>query len=122
MVMGELPVKTDLRLPLMEIPVCLRTALVFKSDFVQEGGAARAEVQISLNEGGTWETLLFWEGEQPGPRTTIIDLSPYAGEASALIRFYYEDNGSDAGWWALDDIQVTGCPGLVYFPLIPHQD
>ncbi len=120
---GEgIPVETDLRLPPIEIPIFLRTALVLKSDFVQEGGAARAEVQISLDGGGAWETLLFWDGDQPGPRTTIIDLSPYAGEANALIRFYYDDNGSDAGWWALDDIQVTGCPGLVYFPLITHQD
>ncbi len=111
-------VKTDLQLPAQDIPVFSSTYLLFRSDFDQHGGAAAADVQISLDDGSSWDSLLHWDADMPGPVTTKIDLTPYAGETGVILRFYYDDGGTDAGWWALDDIQIVGCYGQFYFPMM----
>ncbi len=102
-------VETDLRLPPLNIPACSDTVLVFKTAFDNQGGGGSADVQISTDGGATWGVLRHWNVDVPGPHVERIDLTPYAGTMGALVRFYYDDGGTDAGWWQIDDVQVAGC-------------
>lgn len=44
------------------------------------------------------------------PTTTTVDISSTAaGKSAVVLRFYYRDTGTTAGgWWALDNIRITG--------------
>ena len=78
-----------------------------------------AEVQISADGGAIWDVLRHWEVNVPGPHLASIDLTPYAGAPGALVRFYYDDRDTDAGWWQIDDVQVVGCRQFdIFMPLI----
>jgi uncharacterized repeat protein (TIGR01451 family) len=101
-------VDTELWLPPMDIPPCADTYLVFRTDYVNIGPDF-ADVDISLDGGGSWINLLHWAASHLGPLTEMVDLSPYAGETGVIIRFHYADGGTWAWWWELDDIQVVSC-------------
>lgn len=66
-------------------------------------------VDISKDDGFSWENLLFWnESHSPlGPGEIIyIDLTPFSGVTNAIIRFVYK--ALDWFWWAeVDDVEVN---------------
>ncbi len=116
---GEgIAVETDLRLAPIDIPLYGNTFLVFQSDFEQQGGAGLAQVQLSNDMGANWDTIMQWDTDMPGPHTAAVDLSSYAGQTGVILRFYYHDGGTNAGWWSLDDIQVVGCYGQTFLPWV----
>ena len=70
--------------------------------------------KISTDGGSTWTEL--WSEQDEGvytdydPRIKHLDISSYIGETTVKIKFQYVAN--DADIVAIDDVSVTGCPGL----------
>jgi len=98
-------------------------------------GSDYANVDISVDGGATWTTLLHWaEDHSPnGPGEAVtLDLTPYTGYSNVLIRFHYYAPGWD-WWWEVDQVQVGSCylpdavpdidvtPASLYQLLIPDQ-
>jgi PKD repeat protein len=46
-----------------------------------------------------------------GPKTALIDLSPYAGLNNIMLRFRYYNANFD-WWWQIDDVNVFSCDPL----------
>ncbi len=64
-----------------------------------------AYVDISLDGGTNWTTLLHYDGVDVGPNQVSINLSAYIGQASVLIRFHYV--APDWDWfWLVDDVVI----------------
>jgi uncharacterized repeat protein (TIGR01451 family) len=85
------------------------TQLLFKTDYNNISANESADVDISLDNGGTWTNLLHWNSDHRGPLTQSVDLTPFAGATGAIVRFVYDDGGSYAWWWEIDDVQVVSC-------------
>ncbi|PPD00316.1 MAG: hypothetical protein CTY35_02635 [Methylotenera sp.] len=69
----------------------------------------KAQVQISIDNGGSWTLLSSHVGTIGGAsafNNPIVNLDPYLGNPQVKIRFYYE-----ATWdygWAIDNVRVFG--------------
>jgi len=85
------------------------TQLLFKTDYNNISANESADVDISLDGGGTWTNLLHWNSDHRGPLTQSVNLTPFAGATGAIVRFVYDDGGSYAWWWEIDDVQVVSC-------------
>lgn len=79
--------------------------LRFQNDFSSFGTVDDAYVDISLDGGTNWTTLLHYDGVDVGPNLVEIDLSAYVGQASLLIRFHYVAPGWD-WYWLVDDVII----------------
>jgi uncharacterized repeat protein (TIGR01451 family) len=101
--------KAELLTPAFDIPSGLDTYLVFKTDYNNISADESADVDISLDGGETWMNLLHWNTDHRGPLTQSLDLTTYAGETGAIVRFYYDDGGHFAWWWEIDDVEVVSC-------------
>ncbi|HYF77690.1 MAG TPA: S8 family serine peptidase, partial [Symbiobacteriaceae bacterium] len=64
-------------------------------------------VLASGDGGNTWQILDYFTGSSNGWKQEVIDLSPFAGSASAFVAFYLSTDGSvnQAGWY-IDDVAL----------------
>ncbi len=92
-------------------------------------GGDLADVDVSIDGGTSWTNLLRWDEDHSpnGPGEPVsLDLTPYAGQASVMIRFYYHVATYD-WWWEVDQIRVHGCyiagaaPEIEVTPLVLTQ-
>ena len=72
----------------------------FKQDFNQLGDTA--DVDVSVDGGETWETVLSQTTDVRGPREDVIPLPMAAGEPDVQIRFHHYEASYD-WWWQVDD-------------------
>lgn len=69
----------------------------------------RAQAEISIDDGASWELLQAYTGIQGGASNftnSVINLDAYVGNPQVRLRFYYE-----ATWdygWAIDNLRVYG--------------
>ncbi len=97
---------TELRTPVLDLSGVTQAWLVFKSDFNDLGNRDHGYVDISTDGGTTWTNLLHYDRQDyRGPRTEIINLTPYVGSANTIIRFRYVAPGWD-WWWEVDEVGI----------------
>jgi hypothetical protein len=96
------PFDIALRTFVLDLSTFDRVGLEFKTDI----GTAEstADVDVSLNGGGTWTNVWRNLGRLGGPRTIDIDLSTRAGGRSAVM-LRFRIHGSSV-WWTIDDVRV----------------
>jgi hypothetical protein len=70
-----------------------------------------ADVDVSIDGGGTWTNVLEQTTNVPGPHQTTIDITGQAaGQSDVMVRFHYY-NAFFAWWWSVDNVLVgqAGC-------------
>ena len=77
----------------------------------------RTRVQISVDEGKSWETVFESHGTNDQWMKRAVSLTQYVGDASVIhVRFWFDsidDRFNSFEGWYVDDIQVLeGAPGL----------
>ncbi len=113
---------TELRTPVLDLSGLTQAWLAFKSDFNDFGGLDDGYVDISTNGGTTWTNLLHYDGQDyRGPRTEIINLTPYVGSANVVIRFRYVAPGWD-WWWEVDEVGIYEEEPVPPLPFLPTTD
>ena len=97
-------------LPTLDMTEQAGNWLLFEFYHDMNYGGGDAFVQISIDEGATWDEL-------SGPldvadiwQTGAYDLSTYEGNSAVLIRFTWSDDGSWASGFAIDDIVIEPLP------------
>jgi hypothetical protein len=115
------PVLQDewLQTPVLDASALTKVFLHFKSDILLIG--AVAEVLLSLDGGNTFdaEAPVFSYSRAPGSLLAgdnpdalygdlIIDVPRAAGQGQVVFAFHLAKTEPDAGYWAIDDVKVTG--------------
>ncbi|GAA4693544.1 S8 family serine peptidase [Promicromonospora umidemergens] len=65
-----------------------------------------ADVDLSLDGGETWETVLHQTSEAGG--RTVVALAGAGGQSDVRVRFHYGD-GAWALWWQVDNVSIGEC-------------
>ncbi|MFC7021572.1 S8 family serine peptidase [Promicromonospora thailandica] len=65
-----------------------------------------ADVDLSLDGGETWETVLHQTSDALG--RTVVALPGAGGQSDVQVRFHYGD-GAWALWWQVDNVGVGSC-------------
>jgi uncharacterized protein YjdB len=72
-------------------------------------------LEISTNGGATWSPIINFVGANIGTKTAFasqsFSLNSWLGNANVRIRFNY--HSSFGYYWAIDNILITGTPGVV---------
>ena len=92
---------TSLVTPVMDMSALSDPVVGFKQDFNQLGDTA--DVDVSVDGGETWETVLSQTTDVRGPREDVVPLPMAAGEPDVQVRFHHHD-ASYAWWWQVDDV------------------
>ena len=72
-------------------------------------GSGSGTVEVSVDGGTTWTPVATYTSTSGNGDLVSLDISAEAaGEADVMIRFYYDDAGSWAWYWLLDDVAVYG--------------
>ena len=108
---------TELRTPVLDLSRQTQAWLLFKADFADYLNLADGYVDISTNGGSTWVNLLHYDqASYPGPRTEVINLTPYVGSANTIIRFrFVASSWGQTGhmplgvppWWVVDEVTLS---------------
>ena len=75
----------------------------FKQDYNNLGDTA--DVDVSVDGGETWETVLHQTTDVRGPREDVLPLPMAAGQSDVQVRFHYYDASYD-WWWQVDDVFI----------------
>ncbi|MCC7520764.1 MAG: T9SS type A sorting domain-containing protein [Flavobacteriaceae bacterium] len=68
-----------------------------------------AKVEVSIDNGGTWTTLVTYtttQGALAAFANANLNLTPYIGQSNVKVRFNY--NASYAYYWNIDNVKITG--------------
>jgi hypothetical protein len=93
--------------------------LHFSSETLLSNGATAQEVLVSLDGGSSFQSTpifdyraggLFDSEEEPFYAERIFKVDAAAFRSNVVFAFRYASGGG-AGWWAVDDIMVTGTTG-----------
>jgi len=104
---------TELRTPVLDLSAVYNATLSFRASYEDYEYAALndyAEVDISTDGGTSWTNLLSWDEDYPDenqPHAIVtLDITPYCGSATVIIRFHYV--APEWSWWfEVDDVQIT---------------
>ncbi|GAB3933050.1 hypothetical protein GCM10027614_03290 [Micromonospora vulcania] len=109
---------TSLVSPVVNLTAVTAPVIRFNQDYNQLGVDV-ADVDLSIDGGATWATVVHQTGDVRGPRVTEVAIPQAAGKAQVQVRFHFYD-GSYGWWWEVDNVligsQVTCVPvngGLV---------
>ncbi len=104
---------TELRSPLFSLGSATAPGLRFQANYQNFAAADRFEVDLSLDQGASWQHLLSWNEDhgsfrQPNGEQVEIDLSPWKGLSGLMLRWRYADPDPQAfDWYAqIDDLNV----------------
>jgi subtilisin family serine protease/N-acetylneuraminic acid mutarotase len=64
-----------------------------------------ASVDLSIDDGATWQNLLTQDVRVRGPRKETIAIPQAANQSKVRVRFHYVV-GHSADWWQVDDVRV----------------
>ncbi len=92
---------TSLVTPVMDMSAMSDPVVGFKQDFNQLGDTA--DVDVSVDGGETWETVLSQATDVRGPREDVVPLPMAAGEPDVQVRFHHYEASYD-WWWQVDDV------------------
>lgn len=94
---------TSLVSPVVDMTEVDSPVVGFKQDYNNLGDIA--DVDVSVDGGATWETVLSQTTDVRGPREDIIELPMAAGQSAVQVRFHYYE--ADYDWfWQVDDVFV----------------
>jgi subtilisin family serine protease/N-acetylneuraminic acid mutarotase len=96
---------TELVSPVIDLTTVDAPVLRFATDYVNLGDTA--EVDISIDGGESWDTLLSWNENMRGPLTVSIEVPEAANQAEVQVRFHYFE-ASWAWWWEVDQFILGG--------------
>ena len=65
-----------------------------------------ADVELSLDGGASWETVLHQDRSVRGPQETVVPIPQAAGRSDVQVRFHYSNARFSSTMWQLDDIYV----------------
>jgi hypothetical protein len=111
---------TELRSPLLDLTGVETPTLTFKTDlsiYELGGGNEVADVDVSVDGGGTWQNVWRRTEDLLGPQTVVLAVPPAGDQAQVRLRFHYYDALND-GWWQVDDVHFGAC--RVPEPTAPH--
>ncbi|MDF1604202.1 S8 family serine peptidase [Nocardioides sp. YIM 152315] len=94
---------TSLVSPVVDMSDLTAPVVGFAQDYNNLGDSA--DVDVSVDGGATWETVLHQTTDVRGPRTDVLELPMAAGESAVQVRFRYYD-ASYAWWWEVDDVFI----------------
>ncbi|MGH3486286.1 MAG: S8 family serine peptidase [Nocardioidaceae bacterium] len=94
---------TSLVSPVIDISAQESPIIGFKQDYNNLGDVA--DVDLSVDGGATWETVLHQTGDVRGPDEQAIAIPQAAGEPDVQVRFHYYEADFD-WWWQVDDVFV----------------
>ena len=77
--------------------------LGFKQDYNNLGDSA--DVDVSVDGGATWATVLHQTTDVRGPREDVLPLPMAAGQPDVQFRFHHYDADYD-WWWEVDDVFI----------------
>ncbi|MEV4350612.1 S8 family serine peptidase [Actinoplanes sp. NPDC049596] len=95
---------TSLVSPMVDLTGVTAPVISFDQDFRQYG-SERTDVELSVDGGATWVTVLSQTQGVPGPKHTEIAVPQAAGQAKVQVRFHYVD-GAYAWYWAVDNVLI----------------
>lgn len=92
---------TSLVSPVTDMSGVTAPVIGFKQDYNNLGDAA--DVDLSIDGGATWTTVLHQTTDVAGPREDVIQLPTAAGKSAVQVRFHQYDASYD-WWWEVDDV------------------
>jgi subtilisin family serine protease len=99
---GELD--SSLISPVVDLAGHEQPILRFRQDFVRLLDIAR--VDLSLDGGGTWDTLVEQLANVRGPREEIVPIPQAAGARAVRVRFHMSESAFNSRAWEIDDVFV----------------
>ncbi|MGD9961308.1 S8 family serine peptidase [Nocardioides sp.] len=94
---------TSLVSPVIDMSSMPAPVITFRQDYNNLGDTA--DVDLSIDGGTTWETVLNQTTDVRGPREDSIQLPSAAGQSAVQLRFHYYD-AAYAWWWEVDDVFI----------------
>jgi subtilisin family serine protease len=94
---------TSLVTPTINMSSLTAPVVGFKQDYNNLGDFA--DVDVSIDGGTTWATVLHQTTSQRGPRENVIQLPTAAGQSAVKVRFHNYEADFD-WWWEVDDVFV----------------
>ena len=94
---------TSLVSPVIDMSDLTAPVVGFAQDYNNLGDTA--DVDVSIDGGDTWATVLHQTTDVRGPRTDVLQLPMAAGQSDVQVRFHYYDASYD-WWWEVDDVFV----------------
>lgn len=95
---------TSLVSPSMDMSALSDPIVSFKQDYRRLGDTA--DVDVSVDGGTTWETVVSQTTSLRGPREDVVPLPMAAGQPDVKIRFHFHE-GSYDWWWQVDDFSTA---------------
>jgi len=111
-----------LKTPALDLTGYGEVFLHFNSETLLSSAATAQEVLVSLDGGSTFLPTpifdyraggLFDSEEEPFYAERIFKVDAAAFRPNVVFAWRYASTAGGAGWWAVDDIEVTGNPGDV---------
>src|SRR5690606_32050523 len=102
---------TDLVTPLLDLTGVTEPVIRFNQDlnWWSGGDDESANVDLSIDGGATWETVLSQSGADVlGPREEVIEIPQAANEPDVQVRFHYGPAAFDF-WWMIDNVRIGEC-------------
>ncbi|MGH3506511.1 MAG: carboxypeptidase regulatory-like domain-containing protein [Nocardioidaceae bacterium] len=94
---------TSLVTPMIDMSALTAPVVGFKQDYNNLGDIA--DVDVSIDAGATWQTVLHQTTDVRGPREDVIQLPMAAGQSQVKVRFHNYEADFD-WWWEVDDVFV----------------
>ncbi len=94
---------TSLVSPVIDMSGLTAPVVGFKQDYYRLGDTA--DLDVSIDGGETWETVVSQTSSLRGPREDVVQLPMAAGEPDVQVRWHFY-NGSYDWWWQVDDVFV----------------
>jgi N-acetylneuraminic acid mutarotase len=94
---------TSLVTPTIDMSSLTAPVVGFKQDYNNLGDVA--DVDVSVDGGETWETVLNQTTDVRGPREDVVQLPMAAGQSAVQVRFHHHEADYD-WWWQVDDVFV----------------
>ncbi|MGK5740410.1 S8 family serine peptidase [Micromonospora sp. URMC 103] len=95
---------TSLVSPVVDLTAVTAPVIRFNQDF-NWLGPDRADVDLSVDGGATWTSVLQQTTDASGPRVTEIPIPQAAGKSQVQVRFHYYD-ASYEWWWEVDNVLI----------------
>ncbi|MFW5713906.1 MAG: choice-of-anchor J domain-containing protein, partial [Brevefilum sp.] len=105
---GTVAIDTSLISPSVDMSGESTVTLSFDQDFNEWGGGntEKADVEVSVDGGVTWNLFLRQTSDVRGPDHQVIDISTHAaGQSDVRVRFHYYDAEFE-WWWQVDNISI----------------
>jgi N-acetylneuraminic acid mutarotase len=94
---------TELRTPVLDLSSQTAPVVGFNSDYRSFLGST-ADVDVSVDSGQTWTTVLHQTDSVRGPILQQVPIPQAAGQSTVQVRFRY--TGTFAWWWEVDNVFV----------------